>query len=1209
MWAFGSSSNGNNKINTRTVVFIDSINNTVISTQTIEVGKNAKLPDEPTHDGCDFKGWYTDKDVKTDDFTNIRENITVYSKCEWKYFTVTFYDTISKNKIDTQEVKYGEDATAPSAPTHKDYRFTGWSREYANVKANIRVNALYSSTVEYYTVRFYDNDTKELIKTEKVKEGLSATFPTIPTHKNRVFDRYEGKYTNVTENRVVTLYFKDAEKFSVTFKGGAHGSLNNNEESVLYSVFVNNTFNEGGVVVPTVTPVDGYTFDKWDTDFNENTVVTNNITITALYTPNTNTEYTVEYYKNGTKVDSDTVTRYATTDTTAGVTDADKNKYEGYTFDSTNVNNVLNGNVNGTGSLVLKVYYKINSYNLEIKYKYLIGITAKPTHNSTVEYNADYSVTSPLIPGYTANKTVVSGTMPSKDVDVTVIYTPNRNTPYKVEFYKDNVKVDEDTRHTITDLIVGVTLFDLIKYEGYSFDSENSNNVLFGRVDGEGNLVLKVYYKINTYDLKIKYKYSNGTTAKPTYTDSLNYKASYSVTSPVIAGYTANKTVVSGTMPSRDLDVTVIYTPNRNTAYRVEYYKNNVKVDGDTVIRYATTDTKAKVTNSDKTKYTGYTFDSTNVNNVLRGNVNGDGSLVLKVYYKISNYNLKINYQYSNGAKAADEHLSNVDFGTGYSVTSPIIPGYIADKTVVSGTMPSSNIEVTVTYTANTNTAYTVEYYKGNTKVDSDTATRYATTDTTAGVTDADKNKYEGYTFDSTNVNNVLSGNVNGDESLVLRVYYKANSYNLKINYKYSNGVTAKSTYNDTVEYNTDYSVTSPIIPGYIADKTVVSGTMPSSNIEVTVTYTANTNTAYTVEYYKGNTKVDSDTATRYATTDTTAGVTDADKNKYEGYTFDSTNVNNVLSGNVNGDESLVLRVYYKANSYNLKINYKYSNGVTAKSTYNDTVEYNTDYSVTSPIIPGYIADKTVVSGTMPSSNVEVTVTYTPNPNTAYKVEYYFEDLDDDDDYSINNSATELLSGTTGTTATYTIKTFEGFTHDKTTPTNKTILADGSLVIKLYYTRNSYKLTLNNKDKINGFKVNGDNKTGKYEKNFKYGKTITVTAIIKSGHKFCRWVRVSDSEILSTNKTYTFTMPAGSLSINAYGSNGSCGSVGSYSLTGNDCDIQNFELGSSVISSMGASSTTEGPQLDDNSNDNTILNNLENAILKEDNLIDEETVE
>ena len=63
-----------------------------------------------------------------------------------------------------------------------------------------------------------------------------------------------------------------------------------------------------------------------------------------------------------------------------------------------------------------------------------------------------------------------------------------------------------------------------------------------------------------TYTLTIIYVFEDGTEAEETYTAILKKGDPYSVTSPVIAGYTPTEKVVKGTMPGNDLTVKVIYT-------------------------------------------------------------------------------------------------------------------------------------------------------------------------------------------------------------------------------------------------------------------------------------------------------------------------------------------------------------------------------------------------------------------------------------------------------------------------------------------------------------------------------------------------------------------------------------------------------------------------------------------------------------------------
>ena len=63
----------------------------------------------------------------------------------------------------------------------------------------------------------------------------------------------------------------------------------------------------------------------------------------------------------------------------------------------------------------------------------------------------------------------------------------------------------------------------------------------------------------DTYALKIKYVYENGTQAAVPYTAQLNQNAKYEVASPTIPGYVASMATVEGTMPAASKEVTVTY--------------------------------------------------------------------------------------------------------------------------------------------------------------------------------------------------------------------------------------------------------------------------------------------------------------------------------------------------------------------------------------------------------------------------------------------------------------------------------------------------------------------------------------------------------------------------------------------------------------------------------------------------------------------------
>ena len=61
------------------VEFIDGFDNSTISTQEVEIGEDAEVPEDPYHKNYVFAGWYLfeDHDIKVKDFTNIEEDLKV----------------------------------------------------------------------------------------------------------------------------------------------------------------------------------------------------------------------------------------------------------------------------------------------------------------------------------------------------------------------------------------------------------------------------------------------------------------------------------------------------------------------------------------------------------------------------------------------------------------------------------------------------------------------------------------------------------------------------------------------------------------------------------------------------------------------------------------------------------------------------------------------------------------------------------------------------------------------------------------------------------------------------------------------------------------------------------------------------------------------------------------------------------------------------
>ena len=227
----------------------------------------------------------------------------------------------------------------------------------------------------------------------------------------------------------------------------------------------------------------------------------------------------------------------------------------------------------------------------------------------------------------------------------------------------------------------------------------------------------------------------------------------------------------------------------------------------------------------------------------------------------------------------------------------------------------------------------------------------------------------------------------------------------------------------------------------------------------------AKTDTPYTVEYYyqeNGTYKTTADSSVeRTGTTDTTANVTEDDVTPTKnGYVLDESDAaGNVFTGIVKGDGSLVLKVHFKQQ---FTVEYKKGN----HGTFTETKTENIDYGTATPAAPkttgeaGYTFNgwSPEVADTV-TANATYVAQWKANTDTKYKVEHYTEKLDGS--YELRD--TDYKTGTTDTEAVAEPKEYPGFKFDNTvegTVERGNIAGDGSLVLKLYYTRNSYKYTV-----------------------------------------------------------------------------------------------------------------------------------------------------
>ena len=303
-----------------------------------------------------------------------------------------------------------------------------------------------------------------------------------------------------------------------------------------------------------------------------------------------------------------------------------------------------------------------------------------------------------------------------------------------------------------------------------------------------------------------------------------------------------------------------------------------------------------------------------------------------------------------------------------------------------------------------------------------------------------------------------------------------------------------------------------PNWPGYVFDgwftdatagDRILSTDVCNGNITLYAHWSLDQNIQYTVEHYKQN--IDGSYTDAYETVSFTgeafSNVT-PDVKTYEGFTAPAKQ-----TVEIKADGSTVVRYEYTRNSYAITWNF---NGGSASGDYSTgNVLYEASINAPTPTKKGYTFNgwNATVPSNMPASELTLTAKWIARTDTAYKVEHYKQGLDGK--YTAK-PAVEKLKGTTGANVKPAVKKYEGFT----SPSVQTvkIKADGSLVVKYYYTRNTYTL----KWDYAGGKASGTYTNGKV----KYGTEITAPKPTRTGYTFNGWDTTVSKTMPAKNVTY-----------------------------------------------------------------------------------------
>lgn len=285
-------------------------------------------------------------------------------------------------------------------------------------------------------------------------------------------------------------------------------------------------------------------------------------------------------------------------------------------------------------------------------------------------------------------------------------------------------------------------------------------------------------------------------------------------------------------------------------------------------------------------------------------------------------------------------------------------------------------------------------------------------------------------------------------------------TYTIIINYQFANGTQAAPSWSATVATGSTYTqdVQSPVVVGYTPSDPVVH--VDTSEAKTyTVTYQA-AEVDFTVKHYQQNVSKDeytlADTETKKGYTESAVGEGLA-KTDYTGFyslLYDTTTT-------IAADGSTVVEVYY--DRYYYLMNFDLDGGYGVEPIY---ARFGAPINVGKPTKPGYTFVRWTPSipATMPADNTSYKASWKIG-TSGFTVVFWYENANDNG-YSVAGTYTpaNVAPGTEKKSEDYKNQSFTGrddkhFTYNAAKAETVTVKGDGSTVLNVYYTRNTYTLT------------------------------------------------------------------------------------------------------------------------------------------------------
>ena len=953
-------------------------------------------------------------------------------------------------------------------------------------------------------------------------------------------------------SRTITLSWSDPAS-------GHYIKFDSNGGSLVNMIFKG----EGAIITLPASPIKkGYVFGGWYEDSRltkpyafPGKMPAANTTVYAKWIPATDTRYTVRHYQQNLNDNGYTlVDTEVSQGTTDSYTTAKAKDYYGFTLKSLWQQLIL-----PDGSTVVNIYYDRNEYTISFTYGDLRDVTNPDTvpvsytkrYGSTI-YAPKLALGGYIFNGFTGWPTVLQNgkRVPADSITLTQeatyvsAWTADPNTPYRVEHYIQRISgsgylldsVEQRSGETNTAII----LADLASPSSgltYTGGTVEGKSMAETKIKGDGNLVIKLYYDRNIFDVT----YIVGTETHVT--DQVRFGAS--VTAPgapewegyVFAGWYEDEELTipftfGSPMPGRSFTIYGKKVPGERT-YTVQHYLMNTQ---GTYELQSTVNGKGKtgdvITLSELTDNTilvenGIVYKEGKVGGVVKTDptLPATGSVTFALYYD------RLNKTYTFIPANGEDNIE-VTRLYGADVSAPAVTraGYTLNgwSPAVPDTAGKADAAFTAQWLANTDTLYKVEHYLQNADNDEyelDVTDKLGgTTDTTVNAAPKD---YPNYTFNANASGTVSSGKVTPDGTLVLKLYYDRDTFTITFdaNRGTLNGDPAK-----TLRHGAEVTTAYPEREGYAFDgwylesgaENAFNGKMPARSLTVYAKWVAG-KVNYKVEHYVMQTiggyptnanKTDNLTGTADSVL-TLTELKDGTLEAANGIVYKNGEVNGQIVTNtaISADGKRLIKLFYERKKHNLSWNL---NGGTASDGYTQgEVYYDTDITAPNAVKLGHsLAWNPLPTGKMPAAATTYNAVWTAN---NYTITFNGN----------GGSAVAPIEQAFGTTVTppanptRTGYTFVGWLKDGSPYAINTMPAE-NITLTASWQANKYSFDL----ELNGGELSG------------YGTTMhtydqqtvlpAASQITKTGHIFSGWYLASnfsgnDQTVIAGTQTWEGT--------------------------------------------------------------------------------------